>query len=93
MGIPTAILAKCACNAQKTRMNKTRIQRAALVAHLGRTASEPSGSMESLKLDRLYVVYPGQETYSPRPGVEVMPLAPARERIASLAGQRVHVTR
>jgi hypothetical protein len=49
--------------------------------------------MESLKLDRLYVVYPGQETCSPRPGVEVMPLAPARERIASLAGQRVHVTR
>jgi len=50
-------------------------------------------SMESLKLDRLYVVYPGQETYSPRPGVEVMPLALARERIASLAGQRVRATR
>src|SRR2546423_1897734 len=49
-------------------------------------------SMESLSLDRLYVVYPGQETYSPRPDVEVMPLALARERIASLAGQRVHVT-
>ncbi len=46
-------------------------------------------SMESLSLDRLYVVYPGQETYSPRPDVEVMPLALARERIASLAGQRV----
>jgi uncharacterized protein len=45
-------------------------------------------SMERLKLDRLYVVYPGQETYSPGPGVEVMPLALARERIASLAGQR-----
>jgi predicted AAA+ superfamily ATPase len=50
-------------------------------------------SMESLKLDRLYVVYPGQETYSPGPNVEVMPLALARERIALLAGQRLHVTR
>ena len=44
--------------------------------------------IESLKLDRLYVVYPGLETYSPRPGVEVMPLARARERIASHAGRR-----
>jgi len=45
--------------------------------------------IESLKLDRLYVVCPGQATYSPRPGVEVMPLAQARERIASHAGRRV----
>jgi len=45
--------------------------------------------MESLGLDRLYVVYPGQETYSPRAGVEVMPLARAREQIGSHAGRRV----
>lgn len=42
----------------------------------------------SLELDRLYVVYPGQETYSPRPDVEVMPLASARKRIRALTGQR-----
>jgi predicted AAA+ superfamily ATPase len=39
--------------------------------------------IENLKLDRLYVVYPGQESYSLRPGVEVMPLAQVRERVAS----------
>jgi hypothetical protein len=44
--------------------------------------------MESLRLDRLYVVYPGQETYSPRAGVEVLPLAQAREQIGSHAGRR-----
>jgi predicted AAA+ superfamily ATPase len=49
--------------------------------------------IESLKLDRLYVVYPGPETYSPSPGVEVVPFALARERIGSLAGQRVRATR
>jgi predicted AAA+ superfamily ATPase len=48
--------------------------------------------IESLKLDRLYVVYPGGETYSPGPVIEVMPLARARERIGSLAGQRVRAT-
>jgi predicted AAA+ superfamily ATPase len=44
--------------------------------------------VESLKLDRLYVVYPGLETYSPSPGVEVMPLGLARERFGSHAGRR-----
>ena len=38
-------------------------------------------SIESLKLDRLYVVYPGGEAYALRPGVEVLPLPLARERI------------
>ena len=45
--------------------------------------------IESLRLDRLYVVYPGQETYSPHAGVEVMPLARTREQIGSHAGRRV----
>jgi predicted AAA+ superfamily ATPase len=49
--------------------------------------------IESLKLDRLYVVYPGGEIYSPRPGVEVMPLALARERIGSLLGIRSRAAR
>jgi len=44
--------------------------------------------IESLRLDRLYVVYPGQETYSPHAGVEVLPPARARERIGSHAGRR-----
>ena len=38
--------------------------------------------IESLKLDRLYVVYPGSEAYALRPGVEVLPLPLARERLA-----------
>jgi len=38
--------------------------------------------IESLKLDRLYVVYPGSETYALRPGVEVLSLPLARERVA-----------
>jgi predicted AAA+ superfamily ATPase len=38
-------------------------------------------SIESLKLDRLYVVYPGFEAYRLRPEVEVLPLTLARERI------------
>lgn len=40
-------------------------------------------SFESLKLDRLYVVYPGTEAYALRPGVEVLPLPLARERLAA----------
>ncbi len=43
--------------------------------------------IESLKLDRLYVVYPGLETYMPYQGVEVMPLALARERIGPVVGR------
>jgi predicted AAA+ superfamily ATPase len=39
-------------------------------------------SIESLKLDRLYVIYPGTEAYALRPGVEVLPLPLARERLA-----------
>jgi predicted AAA+ superfamily ATPase len=39
-------------------------------------------SIESLKLDRLYVIYPGTEAYLLRPGVEVLPLPLARERLA-----------
>jgi hypothetical protein len=42
-------------------------------------------SMESLKLDRLYIVYPGGEAYMLRPRVEVLPLPLARERIAAAA--------
>jgi hypothetical protein len=42
-------------------------------------------SMESLKLDRLYIVYPGGEAYTLRPRVEVLPLPLARERIAAAA--------
>lgn len=40
-------------------------------------------SIESLKLDRLYVVYPGTQSYRLRPGVEVLPLPLARERLAA----------
>src|SRR5258706_442242 len=39
-------------------------------------------SIESLKLDRLYVVYPGTEAYALRPGFEVLPLPLARERLS-----------
>jgi hypothetical protein len=39
-------------------------------------------NLESLKLDRLYVIYPGTEAYLLRPGVEVLPLPLARERLA-----------
>jgi predicted AAA+ superfamily ATPase len=49
--------------------------------------------IESLKLDRLYVAYPGAETYAPSPGVEVMPLEQVRERIVSHAGRRVRAAR
>lgn len=42
-------------------------------------------SMESLKLDRLYIVYPGGEAYMLRPRVEVLSLPLARERIAAAA--------
>ena len=38
--------------------------------------------IESLKLERLYVVYPGSEAYALRPGVEVVTLPLARERLA-----------
>ena len=38
--------------------------------------------IESLKLDRLYVVYPGSDTYALRPDVEVLSLPLARERVA-----------
>jgi len=44
--------------------------------------------IESLKLDRLYVVYPGPETYAPHQGVEVVPLTLARTRIGSLVDER-----
>ena len=37
--------------------------------------------LDSLKLDRLYVVYPGSEPYSLARGVEVLPLPLARERL------------
>ena len=49
--------------------------------------------IESLKLDQMYVVYPGPATYAPYPGVEVLPLACARERIAALASGGAGVTR
>jgi len=38
--------------------------------------------IESLKLERLYVVYPGIESYALQPNVEVLPLPLARERLA-----------
>lgn len=44
-------------------------------------------SIESLKLDRLYVVYPGTQSYRLRPGVEVLPLPLARERLAAARGR------
>ena len=40
-------------------------------------------SIESLKLDQLYVIYPGTEAYALRPGVEVLPLPLVRERLAA----------
>ncbi|MGH8633753.1 MAG: ATP-binding protein, partial [Burkholderiales bacterium] len=40
-------------------------------------------SIESLKLDRLYVIYPGTEAYALRTGAEVLPLPLARERVAA----------
>ena len=43
-------------------------------------------SIESLRLDRLYVVYPGTEPYVLQPDVEVLPLALARERVVAHAG-------
>jgi hypothetical protein len=45
-------------------------------------------SIDSLKLDRLYVVYPGEESYTLRKGVEVLPLPAARERLELLASGR-----
>jgi predicted AAA+ superfamily ATPase len=45
-------------------------------------------SIESLKLDRLYVVYPGEEAYTLKKGVEVLPLPAARERLELLASRR-----
>jgi hypothetical protein len=38
-------------------------------------------SMESLGLDRLYVIYPGSEPYALGSGAEVLPLPLARERL------------
>ena len=46
--------------------------------------------VESLKLDRLYVVYPGAQSYALRQGVEVIPLVLARERIGSLVDTPAH---
>jgi hypothetical protein len=43
-------------------------------------------SIDSLKLDRLYVIYPGDEAYTLQSGVEVLPLAMARERVKVLVG-------
>ena len=45
-------------------------------------------SIESLKLDRLYVVYPGVEAYTLRDGVEVLPLTNARERLVAIRDSR-----
>ncbi len=45
-------------------------------------------SIESVKLDRLYVVYPGSEPYALRTGVEVLPLPLARERLAAARDRR-----
>ncbi len=50
-------------------------------------------SIESLRLDRLYVVYPGAKPYVLRPGVEVLPLALARERVAGFAGGGARIRR
>jgi len=46
-------------------------------------------SMESLRLDRLYVIYPGSEPYALRPGVEVLPLPLARERLIAARDRRL----
>ena len=45
-------------------------------------------AIESLGLDRLYVVYPGNDPYALRPGVEVVSLPLARERILAALGQK-----
>ena len=45
-------------------------------------------SMESLKLDRLYVVYPGAEAYALQRGVEVLPLPLVRGRIIAARDKR-----
>jgi predicted AAA+ superfamily ATPase len=51
-------------------------------------------SIESLKLDHLYVIYPGAVPYALRHGVEVLPLAMARERlIAARDGRSVRKAR
>ena len=49
-------------------------------------------SIESLKLDRLYVVYPGAEAYALQPGVEVLPLPLARRRIIAARDKRPRVS-
>ncbi len=46
-------------------------------------------SIESLKLDWLYVIYPGTEAYRLRPAVEVLPLPLARERLLAARGRRL----
>jgi predicted AAA+ superfamily ATPase len=46
-------------------------------------------SIESLKLDQLYVVYPGTEAYALRPGVDVLPLPMARERLLAARSRRL----
>jgi len=46
-------------------------------------------SIESLKLDRLYVIYPGTEVYALKPGVEVLPLPLARERLLAARDRRL----
>ena len=45
-------------------------------------------SLESLKLDRLYIVYPGSEPYALSPRVEVLPLPLLRERLVAARGRR-----
>lgn len=45
-------------------------------------------SIESLKLDRLYIIYPGSEPYALRPGVEVLPLPLACERLIAARDRR-----
>ena len=46
-------------------------------------------AIDSLKLDRLFVVYPGDVSYVLRAGTEVVPLPLARERILAAMGRRV----
>ncbi len=45
-------------------------------------------SMESLKIDQLYVIYPGSEAYTLRAGVEVLPLPLARQRLVAARDRR-----
>ena len=40
-------------------------------------------------VDRLCVVYPGEEAYTLQKGVELLPLPAARERVEILAGRRL----